>query len=290
MKTRFGIGLLVGLLLSAPLVSILYLLHTALGTPFIPFDLFDVVTRILPGSVVSFGIDAMVRVLMFLGLSLNATSKTAEQIQAIGLFLCTCAVAAGLFFAVLSERGWRSVALPGIILGIATAIPMVALSGHPIWTTMALTAWGSAISGVRYRIVGPSRTAAPSSTTSERAESVDRRRFLVTLGGATASITVLGAVVAAALRTSSAKPVVHATSEVEFPDRPGAIEPAPGTRLEYTPVADHYRIDINLRPLKIDGESWRLPITGLVERHLHSRPLRNETTEMDRQGRVDRKR
>ena len=35
---------------------------------------------------------------------------------------------------------------------------------------------------------------------------------------------VLGVVVAAAFRPSSAKPVVHATSEVEFPDRPGAIE------------------------------------------------------------------
>jgi hypothetical protein len=154
MKTRFGIGLLVGLMLAAPLLSILYLLHTALGTPFIPFDLFDVVTRILPGSVASFGIDAMVRVLMFLGLSLSASSKTAEQIQAIGLFLCMCAVAAGIFFAVLSERVSRGVALPGIILGLATAIPIIALSGHPIWTIIALTTWGFAIVGVRRRIVG----------------------------------------------------------------------------------------------------------------------------------------
>jgi len=98
---------------------------------------------------------------------------------------------------------------------------------------------------------------------------VDRRRFLVNLGGATASITVVGAVVAATLRTSSSKAVVHATSEVKLPDRAGAIEPAPGTRLEYTPVADHYRIDINLRPMKVDGETWQLPITGMVERPLN---------------------
>jgi DMSO/TMAO reductase YedYZ molybdopterin-dependent catalytic subunit len=266
MKTRFGIGLLVGFLLAAPLASILFLLHTALGTPFIPFDLFDVVTRVLPGPVVSFGIDAMVRVLTFLGLSLSASSKTAEQIQAIGLFLCVCAVTAGIFFALLSERVSRGVPLPGVVLGIATAVPMVVLSGHPIWTIIVLITWGIAVSGVRHRIVGTSPLAAPSFV--PQTQSVDRRRFLVTLGGATASITVLGAVVAAALRTSTAKPVVHATPEVKFPDRPGATEPAPGTRLEYTPVADHYRIDINLRPLRIDGEAWRLPITGLVDRPL----------------------
>src|SRR5262249_49498414 len=103
---------------------------------------------------------------------------------------------------------------------------------------------------------------------------VDRRRFLVALGGATASFTVLGAVVAAALRTSAQKAVVHAvtaTPEVEMPDRPGAIQPAPGTPPEYTPVADHYRIDINLRPVKIDAGAWRLPITGMVEHPLSLR-------------------
>jgi DMSO/TMAO reductase YedYZ molybdopterin-dependent catalytic subunit len=273
MKTGFGIGLLVGLLLAAPLVSMLYLLNTTLVTPFTPFDLFDGLVRILPGAVVSFGIDSMVRVLMFLGLSLSGSSKTAEQIQAIGIFLCLCAVAAGAFFAALRDRR-SQVVVPGVVLGIAMALPVSALSGHPLWTISALTAWGIAVSGTRYQIVGWSPVAEAPSKGSERGlslapvQSVDRRRFLVNLGGATASITVVGAVVAA-LRTSSSKAVVHATSEVELPDRAGAIEPAPGTRLEYTPVADHYRIDINLRPMKIDGETWRLPITGMVDRPLN---------------------
>jgi len=97
-------------------------------------------------------------------------------------------------------------------------------------------------------------------------EADSRRRFILELGGATASITVVGAAVAAALRTVDN--VVQAGSEVELPDRPGAVIPAPGTRPEYTPVARHYRIDINLMPMKIDGDQWRLPITGLVDRPL----------------------
>src|SRR5262245_4025618 len=138
MNTGFRIGLLVGLLLTAPLVSTLYLLNMTLGMPFTPFDLFDALVRILPGAVVSFGIDSMVRVLMFLGLSLSASSKTAEQIQAIGIFLSICAFAAGAFFAAL--RGRRSqVVVPGVVLGIAMALLMAALSGHPLWTIIALT-------------------------------------------------------------------------------------------------------------------------------------------------------
>jgi len=254
MKTAFGVGLLVGALLAAPLVSILYLLHTAFETPFTPFDLFDAVVRLLPGPVVSFGIDSMVRVLMFFGLSLSASSKAAEQMQAIGMFLSVCALASGIFFAVLSG-------LSGGILGIAMAILIAGLAGHPVWTAIALIIWGIAVGAARDRIVGRSPSAP--------VESIDRRRFLINLGGVTASITVVGALVAAALRTSSSKSVVHAKSEVELPDRTGAIEPAPGTRLEYTPVADHYRIDINLLPMKIDGDSWRLPVTGLVERPLN---------------------
>ncbi|MBZ0294276.1 MAG: molybdopterin-dependent oxidoreductase, partial [Anaerolineae bacterium] len=37
---------------------------------------------------------------------------------------------------------------------------------------------------------------------------------------------------------------------------------------EYTPVEDHYRIDISSRPPEIDGASYMLPITGLVDNPL----------------------
>jgi DMSO/TMAO reductase YedYZ molybdopterin-dependent catalytic subunit len=274
MKTGFGIGLLVGLLLAAPLVSILYLLHTAAGTPFLPFDFFDGLVRILPGAVVTFGIDSMVRLLMFLGLDLSGSSKTMEQIQAIAIFLGAAAITSGIFFAVLRDRDSRAIVPLGIILGIAIALPMAALAGSPVWTAIALTAWGVAVSGVRDRIAQLSPAEVTSSTrprlevSSSSLTSIDRRHFLINVGGATASITVIGAVAAAALRTSTSEPVVHATSEVILPDRPGAVEPVPGTRPEYSPVADHYRIDINLRLMKIDGETWRLPISGLVERTL----------------------
>ena len=44
--------------------------------------------------------------------------------------------------------------------------------------------------------------------------------------------------------------------------------PSPGTRPEYTAVADHYRVDINLEPPSLNGATWRLPVDGQVSNPL----------------------
>jgi hypothetical protein len=113
----FALGLIVGLVLAAPLVSILFLLHAIVGTPFIPFDLFDGLVRILPGTLITFGIDMMVRLLMFLRLNLSDSSKIAEQIQAIAIFLSISVLGAGIFFAALKNRNSRSIGGLGISAG-----------------------------------------------------------------------------------------------------------------------------------------------------------------------------
>jgi DMSO/TMAO reductase YedYZ molybdopterin-dependent catalytic subunit len=48
------------------------------------------------------------------------------------------------------------------------------------------------------------------------------------------------------------------------------VQPAPGTRLELTPNEDFYRIDINTRPVSIEGASWVLEVDGLFD---NPRPL-----------------
>jgi hypothetical protein len=44
------------------------------------------------------------------------------------------------------------------------------------------------------------------------------------------------------------------------------FEPAPGTRPEITPIEDFYRIDINLTAPEIDVSSWKLDISGLINK------------------------
>ena len=46
------------------------------------------------------------------------------------------------------------------------------------------------------------------------------------------------------------------------------VVPAPGTRPEYTPLKDHYKVFLRTEPTMIDGANWTLPITGLVDNPL----------------------
>jgi len=106
-------------------------------------------------------------------------------------------------------------------------------------------------------------------------ERIDRRRFLIKLGGATAAITVAGAVVGElaetrrreAMRMAGAESMRWSSSH-PFPDADAAVKPALGTRPEFTPLERHYRIDIDTIAPKIDERQWRLKISGLVEKPL----------------------
>ena len=107
-------------------------------------------------------------------------------------------------------------------------------------------------------------------------ENIDRRSFLIRLGGAAAAITVVGAGLGTLLSppAETAQQVASNTGETAtvpsepLPNADAAVKPVPGTRPELTPLQDHYRIDISSRPPVIDGESYRLPITGLVNNEL----------------------
>ena len=50
-----------------------------------------------------------------------------------------------------------------------------------------------------------------------------------------------------------------------FPNSADPVMPAPGTRPEYTPLKDHYKVFIRTEPTVIDGATWSLPIMGLVD-------------------------
>lgn len=99
-------------------------------------------------------------------------------------------------------------------------------------------------------------------------QKINRRQFLIQVGGTTAAFTVIGAGLGELLREREA--IVAADqvnfSFLNFPNANASVLPAFGTRPEYTPIEDHYRIDINTSgPPSVDGEAWRLTIKGLVE-------------------------
>ncbi len=306
-------GALLGLVITPALMAVMFLGASVARLPFTPFDLFDWLVRVLPGPVVTFGIHALVAVLTTLGFSLRAASKTAEQMTALGLFLGV-GVVAGALLAVRATSATgrfrnpaRDAALMAGVAGalIALIVPTMRRAGataSPLagaaWVVICFAAWGYAFGRAWRALHGapPARTrvfealadgdhqAHEAAASSSGLVATDRRRFLIRLAGATASVTIAGAVLGEVLRSRFGAGAVASSPSPALPRRPGSLEPAPGTRPEYTPVADHYRIDVDLLPPHIDGGSWKLPVSGLVARpteltlrgfedHRYGRPL-----------------
>jgi DMSO/TMAO reductase YedYZ molybdopterin-dependent catalytic subunit len=292
-KARVGpgaaAGALVGLLVTAPLAAFFYLGWKVARLPFVPFDIFEWVSRLVPGAVVTRGIEAMVAAIRVLRLgSTDVAAKYAEQAMAVAGLLLSGAVAGSVLYAL--KRGWNGRGgRAGIIVGAAAGALSLTISrdlnggGMPVGSTLWIAAlwvvWGAVLDGT-YRRLNPEAAMGasgsrmqPEITASGQApdsvERIDRRRFLVRLGGAAAAITVSGTVVgmlAGPRRTRPVSSVRRWSEDHALPNAGAALRPAPGTRPEFTPLEDHYRIDITLLPPVIKEEDWKLQVRGLVDR------------------------
>jgi DMSO/TMAO reductase YedYZ molybdopterin-dependent catalytic subunit len=317
-RPSLALGALLGGLTSLPLIALLFLGEQSAGLPFVPFDLFDWLARVLPGDVITLGIDAILRMIGALNLGPTSTAaKLIEQLMGIGMVvgggaLLGVVIAWALRHSIWS--GWRA----GALVGLAAFLPIVVIefglgmAGNPalalLWLAFLIVGWGALLGNLI------EAQAAPGVTDEAHAA---RRAALVKIAGGSAAIALgawgLGRVLGAEqeatgagqplanLATATPKPSATrlpptAPAETPTPDispTPGAsptssptatpvpqptatatmrdrVEPALGTRLELTPNEDFYRIDINTRPVVIDGASWVLEVDGLFD---NPRPL-----------------
>ena len=286
-RLRIGTGALCGALLTAPLIGVMYLADELAGLPFVPFDLFDWIARVLPGSVITFGIDMMIDTIRLVGVSVADTAKTAERALAILQFFFMGVVGGALFFAFARLRGGTPNLLTGLVVGALAGLPMIAISiaigGSDIepilvvlWIAILFLGWGTALRVTYIRLNPDEIVQEPSEVEVGAVHPVDRRQFLVFLGAAAAVITVassgIGNLLSQAARREleeeRAASMPHQSQLIARSPFPNAGDPvmlAPGTRPEYTPLKDHYQVFIRLEPTVIDGKTWSLPISGLVE-------------------------
>lgn len=283
-------GLFVAAMVTIALIGILFFGWKVAGLPFVPFDAFDQLTRVLPGRVIAFGIATMVAVIRALNLGpTSETAKTAEQAMAIAGLFVTGVVGGVILFAILrAKRGGHAIPL-GLALGFALGLPATLVSvqasetasvgswGRVVWILGTFFAWGAILGRAEQRLIDIERTTdAVGKPLEPEVVRIDRRRFLVRLGGSTAAIAVAGAVVGELAETRRKEAVIMmAGGEPErwstthpLPNANAAIKPAPGTRPEFTPLDRHYRIDINTIPPTVEERNWHLKITGLVEKPL----------------------
>ncbi|MFN2159493.1 MAG: molybdopterin-dependent oxidoreductase [Anaerolineales bacterium] len=286
-KFHIGMGFLVGVLLAAPLTAVLYLANQLFDLAFIPFDLFNWVTKILPGPLVTFGIDLMIDTLLFLGINVADAAKTAEQMMAVfGFFVLATLLGAGFYIYATLSKSKPGIAL-GLIMGALFGLPMIAVSigvgssvQNPfiniLWLVFLFAVWGILLSQVTARLLRYEVEETQESMDNGEVQRLNRRQFLITLGATSASVTVVGAGLAAILERAdrsrqlleledSKAHKVESPEGKQLPNIDDPVTPAPGTRPEYTPLKDHYEVFIEVEPTVIEGDTWHLPVTGLVE-------------------------
>ena len=174
--------------------------------------------------------------------------------------------------------------LAGLIAGAVVGLPLLTISQsvaqlgissllNGLWLLLGLLLWGW-LTGLAYGRLFSTETAAEiiTETPPANVQLINRRKFLIQLGASTAVITVagtsLGAVLAKAERARLAAGGASILSGdgtmLRLPNANDPVMPAPGTRPEYTPIADHYQVFLQTKPTIIEEVEWTLPITGMV--------------------------
>lgn len=309
------LGFWIGVLLIAPVIAVLFLAATVLGASFPPYTLFDFISRVLPGNIVTFGIDLLVGIVRGLNLGPTAsTAKTAERVLAVIILAVGGIILSMVFFRALQQRMAtprsradlrRESLSAGAVFGVFAAIPVLltvlayersatlAAPLNLLWLLVVFLGWGVAHGLIFAHLTADTTEAQPvvpatpastdyvppmmrtqlsSASTASTVEVMNRRQFLVKLGGASAVITVAGTGLSAWLNASRAVSEIAETAAIPTarlfpaPVTEGMLVPAPGTRPEYTPLKAHYRIDINAGsgPV-IAEEGYKLELSGLVD-------------------------
>jgi DMSO/TMAO reductase YedYZ molybdopterin-dependent catalytic subunit len=304
-KPSYRFGAVLGGLTSLLLIAMSYLGQQLADLPFIPFDLFDWLARVLPGNVISLGIDTMVRLITSLGLgSISATAKLLEQLQGL-LLVVISGVVFGVILTWVVRHSTRSAAIIGatggsvvfvlvgaIELNLATAIarsPVLAF----LWLALLTVGWGLVLGlwlgSAPVKASAPA--AQPATAQSQAPLSRSRRVFFREVGTLLAAAFAawgigwlvenqrhLTAVTAPNINTTPEIPLTGGEAAATTVTPPaagpgpaaGSVSPVLGTRSALTPIADFYRIDIDTIPPAIDSHSWALQVSGLFDR---PRPL-----------------
>jgi len=286
MRRSILTGALAGLWLGLPYTALSLLAERFTGLRPLPTGIFDLLARQLPGSLVTAGIELMVRVLQ--GLQLGRTDVLAKRLElGLAYLLAFGALALlGGVYGALAGRLAGSTLRRGLALGVALwalawLVDLAARWGavgplDGLLSSFLLSAgWGVALAWVHEQAM-----ALPGLPHEDARADASRRAFLARAGGAALALAVAGlaldrllAGLGRAQETAGALPTPSAQPTPRLVSTPGyvaaeAFVPAPGTRPELTPLEQFYRIDINLSPPRVDVAQWRLAVDGLVAQPL----------------------
>ncbi|MCL4531589.1 MAG: molybdopterin-dependent oxidoreductase, partial [Actinobacteria bacterium] len=274
-------GALLGAFTGLALTAIYFLGQMVAGLPFVPFDIFDQLSRVLPGGIITVFIETMVAVIQGLNLGpIAGVAKLIEQSLAVAMVVIAGAVF-GAVLATLRRRYHWSGSRPGAVGGLVLLILAIAvesargIQANPVaavlWMAVTTVGWGALLG--RWvedatRGVGTPGLAAENS--------MSRRAFLAKIASGSLALAVasfgLGRFLEESRQPTGASEPLPSVAGATPPPVPTVaiagrtIQPVPGTRPEVTPNAKFYRIDIDLLPPTIHEDSWTVQVAGLFDR------------------------
>jgi DMSO/TMAO reductase YedYZ molybdopterin-dependent catalytic subunit len=282
-------GAILGGVTGLGVIGLFSLGKIALNLPFLPFDIFDWMTRHLPGPIIATGISTMVQVISTLKLGPTAsTAKLAEQSIAVVQFFIG-GIIFGLVLTALTRRTPRRAVMWGLIgsaivfafallVEFELGFPEVGTATTIAWVAIVLFGWGWAMGRVMEADLRPEEAETP-------VLAAQRRQFLGWLATGSIGFALLAAGIAYSNRRKTlpvtggspaaadlpSTQVAHTSGPASSP--PEAVlkqrfSPVSGTRQELTPTDQFYRIDINTQVPTTDEASWMLQLDGLVNQPL----------------------
>jgi DMSO/TMAO reductase YedYZ molybdopterin-dependent catalytic subunit len=285
-------GLLIGGALAVPAAALSSAANALAGLPYLPAFVFGLMRDLAPGDIVPRFIRVMSDVILALQIGrLDTVAKTTEEVIAFIAFVALGALCGLITFAVLNAvLRQRADLAPGLLLGAVLTVGAVLALNHSAglivspavltltWTTALMLLFGLALSFVYNTLRFAVRQhSAAADAAAPSVEGIDRREFLIRVGGSAAVITVVGAGVASLLQTTEqalttaaratpgadglAPAATPEVTAVSGPPSAGEFVAAPGTRAKITPLEEHYRIDINSFLPEVAEAGYTLPFT-----------------------------
>jgi len=273
LRGRAADGAIAGFFLTTAFTAVSFAGWKLAGLPFAPFDIFDWVVRLLPGAVATAAIDASVALTRALSITdISGAAKIGDQALAIVVLLVGGVVLGAMLFALLSFSSEPALLLGAILGAILAGVALIAehrllrlppgsfAPGAWVFTTFLL--WGISFGWAHDHL---------KLSTTEDTEDTEvkpaRRQFLRTLTlvsiAVSAVSTGIGIVAARIGRRFAGR---RWSDDHPLPNADAQVMPLTGTRPEFTPLEDFYRIDTDTRAPALDEGHWRLTIGGLVER------------------------
>ena len=276
-QSYVGRGVLYGVLSCVIVIGVAYLGMVWAGLPFPPFRLFDFMARVLPGAVITWVIDLIVRAVTALHIGPTSNvAKSVEQGIALLQFILLGGVFGGFIGYLRARINFRRLPVWGQRLGFGLAlgfslveIYLGSFTGsivfRIVWLFVLMGAWGWAL--------GRLNQWAAQITPAEKQPGISRREAMSLIGTAFAALISSG--LSLWVLTNQNKETTESAGVVKnvptpFPEKAlqNRISPAPGTRPEITSNENFYRIDINTLPPEINGDQWQLVLEGMVEKRM----------------------